>query len=84
MVTEGAIKKNALFLRSISETSDSQKIKNILARSAGSCLKLLVLIVKDFLYKKIPLELTDEEKKKLLRYKAQFRNVAALGTKRTR
>lgn len=84
MVTETALKKNYVFLRSLSQTSDNQKLKTLLAKSAHSCLKLMVLIVKDFLYKKIPLELTDEEKKKLIKYKSQFRNIAAMGSKRTR
>jgi hypothetical protein len=84
MVNETALKKNAVFLRSLSQTSDNQKLKSLLVTSANSCLKVLVLLVKDFIYKKIPLQLTDEEKKKLARYKNHIRSVAALGAKRTR
>lgn len=84
MVTELALKKNSKFLENISQTSDVTKLKNLLATSANSCLKLLVLLIKDFIFKKIPLELTDDEKRKLCRYKNQFRQVAALGSKRKR
>lgn len=84
MVSETALKKNALFLRSLSQTDDNQKLKTLLVTSANTSLKLLVLLVKDFIYKKIPIQLTDEEKKKLARYKNHIRTVASLGAKRTR
>lgn len=84
MVTENAIKRNSVFLRSISQTSGSHKLKTLLQTSANSGLKLLVLLVKDFIYRKIPLELSNEEKKKILKYKNQFRALASMGSKKPR
>lgn len=80
MVSETSLKKNSLFLKSLCQTDNKQKLKALLCTSANSCLKLLVLLVKDFIYKKIPLELTDAEKKKLCRYKSHFRKLVMLGT----
>lgn len=84
MVSAAVLQKNSAFLKSLTQTSDGIKLKSLIATSANSCLKVLVLLVKDFIYKKIPLELTEDEKKKLYRYKKRFRQVASLGSKRTR
>lgn len=84
MVSDIALHKNATFLRSISETSDTKKLKSLLLSSKNTSLKFLVLLVKDFIYKKIPLELSAEERQRLATYKARIRAVATLGAKKTR
>lgn len=84
MVTEDQLRKNSGFLKSIREAKDINEVKKILTAAGNSCLKVLLLVIKACIFKHIPLELTEDEKKKLKSYKSKLRMVAQLKSNKSR
>ena len=84
MVTAVQLKKNSHFLKSIREAKDLKDVKKILISAGNSCLRVLLLIIKAIVFKKIPLELTEEETQKLKSYKSKLRCVAELNSNKSR
>jgi len=86
MVSKKQLEKHSDFLKELKSIAGNGKlIKRKIKGAATSCLKVLVLLVKDCLYAKIPLtDLTPDEKKKLARYKSMLRNILSLNSKLSR
>jgi len=86
MVSKKQLEKHSEFLKELKAIAGNGKlIKRKIKGAATSCLKVLVLLVKDCLNKKIPLtDLTPDERKKLARYKSMLRNILSLDSKLSR
>lgn len=85
MVTKQQLTKHADFLRQIHDAPSVVALKRILRMASHACIKVLLSIVRDCLYKKIPLDAIDgQDHKKLMRYKKLLRHVASLNPQKER
>jgi hypothetical protein len=84
MVNELAIRRRSDFLLDLSHAKNIPRIKYILQTCSKASLKFLILLLRDFIFQKIPLELNEDEKRKLKRYKNHLRRVTTLNPKNTR
>ena len=75
MVSQLVIQTHAPLLRSLSNTSDKKILKNIIVDTKPRGLRVLVSLIKDYLSEKIPLEVTEDERKKLNSYKSKLRAI---------
>jgi hypothetical protein len=78
MVTENQLQKSSAFLKSLRHAKDGKDIKKILKDAAIGCLKVLLSVIKACVEKHIPLQLTEEETKKIKSYKSKLRNMVDL------
>ena len=75
MVTQKQLQKNTSFLKDLHEAGSLRKLRTLLKSAADSCLKVLLLLVKDCVNRKIPLRLEPKERQRLGRYKEPLRQI---------
>ena len=82
MVSPQQLERSSLFLKSLFEAKNPRQIQILLKSAAHSCLRVLLLLIKDCLNLRIPLP--PPEKQKLDRHRAALRQLADKKGLRTR
>ena len=84
MVTTKQLEKSAIFLKALHGAKNPNRIKDILRSAATSCLNVLLLLIKDCINLRIPLQLEPSEKRRIDKYRQFIRGLTGKREKRTR